>query len=91
MAAPEPPYVDLVRHVTRSTGLPPGVAARVVSDVVAYFYETAPDYVRRRHRELQRHSHTNDQIFERITGELAERRFAAPPLSARQLRRLVYG
>ncbi len=88
---PAPPYADLVHHLARSTGLPPAVAARVVADVVAYFDESAQDFVRRRHRELQRRSHTNDEIFELVRVELAQRRFAAPELSTRQLRRLVYG
>ena len=82
---------ELVGHVSRSTGLPPGIAARVVADVVAYFAETPADFVRRRHAELKRHGLTNDQIFRALTAELAHRRFAAPELSERQLRRLVYG
>ena len=84
-------HTDLVGHVSRSTGLPPGVAARVVADVVAYFAETPPDFVRRRHGELKRRGLTNDQIFRALTDELVHRRFAAPELSERQLRRLVYG
>ncbi len=91
MAVSLPPYADLVQHLTRTTGLPPGVAARVLADVLAYFDEDVADFVRRRHRELQRRSHTNDRIFELIAAELAQRRFAAPELTARQLRRLVYG
>jgi len=75
---------DLVAHLVRSTPLTPNEAARVVAEVVAY-------YVRRRHAELKRRGLTNDRIFDEITAELAARRFAAPPLSVRQLRRLVYG
>ena len=60
-------------------------------DLVAYYGESVPDYVRRRHAELKRRGLTNDRIFDEITAELAARRFAAPPLSVRQLRRLVYG
>ncbi len=59
--------------------------------MLAYFDEDVADFVRRRHRELQRRSHTNDRILELIAAELAQRRFAAPELTARQLRRLVYG
>jgi hypothetical protein len=82
---------DLVAHLVRSTPLTPNEAARVVAEVVAYYGEAVPDYVRRRHAELKRRGLTNDRIFDEITAELAARRFAAPPLSARQLRRLVYG
>ena len=91
---PVPPVdvpADLVGHVSRSTGLPPAVAARVVADVVAYFTETPADFVRRRHAELKRRGLTNDAIFRSLADELGHRRFAAPELSERQLRRLVYG
>jgi hypothetical protein len=33
----------------------------------------------------------NDQIWPAIAAELAARRFVAPELSERQLRRIVYG
>jgi hypothetical protein len=82
---------DLVAHLVRSTPLTPNEAARVVAEVVAYYGEAVPDYVRRRHAELKRRGLTNHRIFDEITAELAARRFAAPPLSVRQLRRLVYG
>ena len=82
---------DLVAHLVRSTPLTPNEAARVVAEVVAYYGEAVPDYVRRRHAELKHRGLTNDRIFDEITAELAARRFAAPPLSVRQLRRLVYG
>jgi hypothetical protein len=79
-----------VRHVAQSTGLPAGVAARVVAEVAAYFMESTEEYVRRRHRELQADGLRNDVIFPRIGAELASRPVAPPTLSARQLRRIVY-
>ena len=82
---------DLVRHVASSTGLPGPVAARVVADVVAYFRETAEEYVRRRHRELQAREKRNDEIWAVIAAELAARPVASGPVSARRLRRIVYG
>ncbi len=88
---PAGPYDDLIAHLVRSTPLSPGEAARVVADVLGYFSEQLPDYVRRRHAELKRHGLTNDQIFAALEAELATRRVAPPSLSARQLRRIVYG
>jgi hypothetical protein len=85
-AAPQ----DLVRHVVTTTGLSAATAARVISDVVGYYAETTEEFVRRRHAELHRR-YTNDQIWDVIAGELAGRPVAAPPASARQLRRIVYG
>jgi hypothetical protein len=86
-----PAHEDLLQHVMRTTGLPAGSAARVIADVKAYFDETVEQYVRRRHRELQARGLTNDPIFQRIKTELRERPVAAPELTERQLRRLVYG
>jgi len=88
---PPGPYDDLVAHLVRSTPLSSGEAARVVAEVVGYFSEQLPEFVRRRHAELQRHGLTNEQIFAELKVELASRRVAPPPLSARQLRRIVYG
>jgi hypothetical protein len=85
------PHDDLLQHLLRTTALGPGEAARVIADVLAYFAESTEEYVRRRHGELQARGLTNDQIFARIGPELRQRRVAAPELSARQLRRLVYG
>ncbi|MBL1073253.1 hypothetical protein JK358_02470 [Nocardia sp. 2] len=82
---------DLVRHVAASTGLPATVAARVVADVVGYFDETAEDFVRRRHAELQRRQVRNAEIWQVLADELAQRPVAAPVFTERQLRRIVYG
>jgi hypothetical protein len=82
---------DLLAHLTRTTSLSAGEAARVVADVLAYFAEPAEDFIRRRHAELKARGLTNDRIFERIAAELPSRRVAPPELSLRQLRRVVYG
>ncbi|WP_188187769.1 hypothetical protein [Nonomuraea sp. SYSU D8015] len=85
------PYEDLITHLTRTSPLGPGEAARVIADVLAYFSETVEEFVRRRHGELKKRGHTNDEIFPRISAELRVRRVAGPELSLRQLRRIVYG
>jgi hypothetical protein len=82
---------DLVRHVAASTGLPEAIAIRVVADVAAYFTETVEQFVRRRHGEMRNRQRKNDEIWPLIAAELGERRFGAPDLSERQLRRMVYG
>ncbi len=85
------PDTDLVTRVAQSTGLSPAEAARVVADVVAYFAEPTDDFVRRRHQRLQAYGMHNDEIFAQIRAELARRVVAAPALTERQLRRIVYG
>ena len=88
---PDPFPHDLVRYLATSTGLPQATAVRVITDVTTYFSETIDDFVRRRHAELRRGQRKNDEIWPVIAAELSQRRFAAPGLSERQLRRLVYG
>jgi hypothetical protein len=85
------PYEDLITHLTRTSPLDPGEAARVVADVLSYFSESIEEFVRRRHGELKSRGLTNEEIFPRIAAELPFRRVAAPELSLRQLRRIVYG
>jgi hypothetical protein len=82
---------DLVERVASSAGLTPGEAARVVEDVLAWYREPVEDYVRRRHAHYQLYGKRNREIFTLIAGELATRLVAAPSLSERQLRRIVYG
>nr|WP_153426617.1 hypothetical protein [Streptomyces alkaliphilus] len=81
----------MIDHLTRTTPLGRGEAARVVLDVLAYFDETVEEYVRRRHRELQARGLRNTAIFEVVSEELRHRAVAPPELSLRQLRRIVYG
>jgi hypothetical protein len=82
---------DLIERVAGSTGLTPAEAARVVDDVLAWYREPVEDYVRRRHAHHQLYGKHNPEIFELIAGELACRLVAAPSLTQRQLRRIVYG
>ena len=82
---------DLVRYLAASTGLPQATTVRVIADVVTYFNETIEDFVRRRHAELQQRQRKNDEIWSQIAAEIDQRRFAVTGLSARQLRRMVYG
>ncbi|NUT98072.1 MAG: hypothetical protein HOY78_39275 [Saccharothrix sp.] len=82
---------DLLRHVVRTTGIPPGLAHRLVSDVMGYFVETATEYVQRRHAELQAQGLKNAAIWDRLRQELDTRPVAAPKFTERQLRRIVYG
>ena len=87
---PDPFPQDLARYLAASTGLPQATAVRVVADVATYFNETVEEFVRRRHTELRRRQYKNDEIWPLVAAELGQRRFAAPGLSERQLRRIVY-
>ncbi len=81
----------LVSHVVATTGLAPTDARRVVEDVLAFHHEPVEAYVRRRHGELKLRGAKNADIFTVLRDELADRLVAAPGLSERQLRRIIYG
>lgn len=87
----EDSFEDLVDHLVRSTPLSAGEARRVLDEIVGYFGEPVEEFVRRRHAELRGRGLTNDRIFATIGTELPARRVRPPALSARQLRRIVYG
>jgi hypothetical protein len=80
----------LVDHLVAGTGLTPAEARRVAGDVLAFYAEPVEEFVRRRHAELKTYGARNDDIFTRIATELGDRVVAAPALSERQLRRIVY-
>ena len=86
-------YVDprLLRHVQESSGLTEAEALRLVEDVLSFHAEPVEDLVRRRHTELKTVGAKNAEIFNRLRDELRGHVVAAPDLSERQLRRMIYG
>jgi hypothetical protein len=82
---------ELVDRIAASTGLTPAEAARVIEDVLAWYREPVEDYVRRRHAHHHLYGRRNAEIYPLIAGELSGRVVAAPPLSERKIRRIVYG
>ena len=81
----------LLEYLERTTSIGPGESRRVVEDVLAWFSEGTEAFVRRRHRELRAQGVANPEAFETIAQELTTRRVAAPELSVRQIRRVIYG
>jgi hypothetical protein len=82
---------ELVERIAASTDLSPQEAKRVIEDVLAWYREPLVDYVQRRHHQLRAHGSRNVEIYRTIGAELVTRLFAAPELSERQLRRMIYG
>jgi hypothetical protein len=72
-------------------GLSRGQAARAVDEVLDALGLEVDEFISRRHAELQAQGESNRDIFERIACELRQLRFKAPELSARQIRRRIYG
>lgn len=75
----------------RSTGLAEGEAARLIEDIVFVYREPVEEIVRRRHAELRLRGIRGEQAYERIAAELRTRVVAGPDLTARQIRRVIYG
>jgi hypothetical protein len=84
-------FQELVAYLERTSGLTLGQLSRLVEEVLAFLDESAEEFVRRRHRELQQQGHPNSEIFPRIRQEAVHRRFRAPLYTERQIRRIVYG
>ncbi|HYO96886.1 MAG TPA: RuvA C-terminal domain-containing protein [Polyangiaceae bacterium] len=72
-------------------GLTPQQAARAVDEIFDSLGLSVDEYIATRHGELQAQGESNPAIFERIADEVCRLRFKAPPLTARQIRRRVYG
>ncbi|MCO4772087.1 MAG: hypothetical protein KDA24_18790 [Deltaproteobacteria bacterium] len=64
---------------------------KIVAELRDHWSETAADFVRRRHRELQRAGVPNRRVYGQIARELEARPVRSPELSERQIRRLIYG
>jgi len=88
----KPDIQPLIDHLCHGSGLTPSEARKLVDEVIAFFSESPEDYVRRRHLEIKQElGLSNPRIFRRIEAELAQIVFAAPALTQRQIRRIIYG
>jgi hypothetical protein len=88
----KPDIQPLINHLCHSSDLSASQAQRIIDEVIAYFAETPENYVRRRHLQIKQDTGLpNAQIFARIETELAQLVFAAPALTQRQIRRIIYG
>lgn len=82
---------DVQRRLVSVLGLSGAQATRAVDEVLDSLALEVDEFIARRHAELQAQGESNPEIFERIAAELRALRFKAPELSARQIRRRIYG
>jgi hypothetical protein len=85
------PVDDAQQRLRSLLGLSGAQAARAVDEVLDSLGLEVDEFIARRHAELQAQGDSNSAIFERIAEELRCLRFKAPELSARQIRRRIYG
>ena len=84
--------LDLARErLERLLGLDPVRAQRAVAETIDCLGWQVDEFIADRHRELQALGARNEAIYETIAREIPTLRFAAPKLSARQIRRRIYG
>lgn len=82
---------ELVAYLTQTTRLSAAEAGRLVTEVLDFLDESAEEFIRRRHAELQRSGGANADIFAQVGAEAERRRFRAPAYTLRQIRRIIYG
>jgi len=82
---------DVQARLQSVLGLSRTQAVRAVDEVLDSLGLEVDEFIARRHAELQAQGAANNEIFERIAEELRALRFKAPELSARQIRRRIYG
>ncbi len=83
--------IDFKDHIIFSFNIEEHDFARLMDEFLGHFGSTLKDFVSRRHSELHKEGKKNPEIYRLIAREAAGRRFAAEPLTERQVRRIVYG
>jgi hypothetical protein len=79
------------RYLEDKYGLDRDELDSFLEELWAFTDETAEEFVRKRHGELQRGGLRNEAIYRRLADETAAGRFRGPRLSLRQVRRIIYG
>lgn len=82
---------ELIDHLCRNSKLTASEAQHVALEIMAYYSDTAEQFIRQRHQELQARGRSNQDIFSTLQHELAQRRFRSKPMTTRQIRRAIYG
>jgi hypothetical protein len=90
-----PPMGDPLRlareRLERLLGLAPAQAQRALLETFDCLSQGVDEFIAARHKELRARGMHNPAIYDTIAQELTVLRFAAPSLSARQIRRRIYG
>ena len=79
------------RHLAETYRLSEADVERVAEEFLAHQAQTLEEFVQQRHSLLKRRGLKNEAIFASILAEVGQQRFAAAPLTLRQIRRIIYG
>lgn len=86
-----PSLQEAQRRLEQLFGFGPELAARAVEEVLDTMRLDVDEFIAVRHAELTQRGLRNDEAFARIESELPVLRFTAKRLTARQIRRRIYG
>ncbi len=78
-------------HLSYTFGISEESAQRILEEFLGHYGKSVEEYVRERHLKLQEEGIANEAAFRRLKQEIAGRRFRAPELTIRQIRRMIYG
>jgi hypothetical protein len=85
------PISHLQQHLFNTFNLKTEDIPRLLGDIFGFFNLTLEDFVQSRHLDLKAIGLKNEEIYLTLQKEVEERRFKAPLLSLRQIRRMIYG
>ncbi|MEW6184527.1 MAG: hypothetical protein AB1585_02165 [Thermodesulfobacteriota bacterium] len=85
------PVAFLHQHLRESFQIKTDDIPRLLEDIFGFFSSTLEDFVQSRHLDLKATGIKNEEIYRTLQKEIEERRFKAPSLSIRQIRRMIYG
>jgi len=83
--------VNFRNHLLNSYPVSEDLLDHILEDLGDYFAMDVKEFIGVRHQQLQKEGLLNSDIYNRIREELGTKRFAAPVLSVRQIRRIIYG
>lgn len=87
----DPERQRLARRLITLFELDEALAHQIVEELREAWSQQPDQFIEQRHQALQRQGYRGDEIYTLLQLELKQRRFAAPPLSLRQIRRRIYG
>ncbi len=82
---------DFKEHLASAHRIPERDFDRIMEEVNSYYDISVNEYIQTRHQQLKSDGSKNEEIYQQILREIEERRFTAPRLTVRQVRRIIYG
>lgn len=82
---------DFINHILETYSIDLPQLERLMDEFQSFYDADFKEFIQQRHCELKNQGMLNEEIYPKLLDELKERRFKAPELSLRQIRRIIYG